>query len=68
MRLLADLHISPRTVRFLQALGHDVVRVPDLMSPRATDAEIVLMAIQEGRVILTQDLDFSALVDRTRFA
>jgi predicted nuclease of predicted toxin-antitoxin system len=27
MKLLADVHISPRTVTFLRGLGHDVVRV-----------------------------------------
>jgi len=27
MRILADMHISPVTVKFLQGLGHDVVRI-----------------------------------------
>jgi Domain of unknown function (DUF5615) len=31
MRLLADMHISPRTVAFLRSLGHDVLRVPELL-------------------------------------
>jgi predicted nuclease of predicted toxin-antitoxin system len=62
MRLLADLHISPRTVEFLRSLGHDVVRVTDLLAPTAADSDIVVVAAQEGRVILTQDLDFSALI------
>ncbi len=56
MRLLADVHISPRTVEFLRSLGHDVQRVSSVLSPTAADADIVVLAIQDSRVILTQDL------------
>lgn len=62
MRLLADIHISPRTVEFLHSLGHDVVRVNAIMPASAPDEEIVARAIQENRAILTQDLDFSAII------
>lgn len=62
MRLLADVHISPRTVAFLGALGHDVVRVAESLTPTATDLEIVAAAARDDRVVLTQDLDFSAIV------
>ena len=63
MRLLADVHISPRTVRFLRGLGHDVVRVGrEYLRSTASDAEIVAAAIADGRIIVTQDLDFSAIV------
>jgi predicted nuclease of predicted toxin-antitoxin system len=62
MKLLADMHIAPRTIRFLQSLGHDVVRVDEVLSPTASDAAIVTAAIREGRNIITQDLDLSAIV------
>jgi len=62
MRLLADVHISPRTVAFLAALGHDVVRVTERLTPTASDLEIVAAAVRDERVVLTQDLDFSAIV------
>ena len=62
MRLLADLHISPKTVEFLRSLAHDVVRVHEVLSVKATDDEIVVKAREEGRAILTQDLDFSAII------
>ncbi len=62
MRLLADIHIAPRRVRFLRSLGHDVMRVDELLSPIATDEAIVAAATRDGRYILTQDLDFSAVV------
>jgi predicted nuclease of predicted toxin-antitoxin system len=62
MRLLADMHIAPRTVTFLRSLGHDVVRVDALLSPTATDEDVANTAAREARYILTQDLDFSAIV------
>ena len=62
MGILADLHLSPRTVDFLNARGHDAVRVNELLAPTASDEEIVAFAAKQGRVILTQDLDFSALL------
>lgn len=62
MKILADVHIAPRNVESLRAMGYDVVRVTDRLPPNADDASIVALAIAERRVILTQDLDFSALV------
>lgn len=62
MRLLADVHISPRTVEFLRSQGHDVVRVGDSLSATATDQAIVQAALSDDRVILTQDLDFSDII------
>jgi len=48
MRLLADMHIAPRTVRFLRSLGHDVVRVDELLSPTATDEAIMAAAVRDA--------------------
>lgn len=62
MRLLADLHIAPRTVEFLRTLGHDVCRVTYLLPANASDQAIVERAAQEHRIILTQDLDFSSII------
>jgi predicted nuclease of predicted toxin-antitoxin system len=62
VRILADVHISPRTVDFLRRLGHDVERVGQVLAATATDEEIVAAAIRDQRIILTQDLDFSAIV------
>ena len=62
MKLLADLHISPRTVEFLAGLGHDVLCVNTVLAASSPDETIVEFAVQEQRVILTQDLDFTALI------
>jgi predicted nuclease of predicted toxin-antitoxin system len=62
LRLLADVHISPLTVAALNLQGYDTVRTTDLLLATAADGEILELARVEGRVILTQDLDFSMLV------
>jgi predicted nuclease of predicted toxin-antitoxin system len=62
LRLLADVHISPLTVAALRLQGYDIVRTTDLLPATAADAEILELARVEGKVILTQDLDFSMLV------
>lgn len=62
MRLLADLNISPSTVSFLRDLGYDVVRVDAVLANTASDEEIVEAARADDRSILTQDLDFSAII------
>lgn len=65
LKYLADLHISPLTVETLQASGFTIQRVAHILSPRAKDSEIVALARLEDWVILTQDLDFSALVAKS---
>ncbi len=62
MRLLADLHIAPKTVQFLLELGHDIIRVADVLPPTASDHIILAKAAEQERAILTQDLDFSHLI------
>ncbi len=62
MKLLADLHISPRTVEFLRTLGHDAARISEIIAPDAGDQAVVTEADRQHRVILTQDLDFSSII------
>jgi predicted nuclease of predicted toxin-antitoxin system len=62
MKLPADLHISPRTVAFPRSLGHEAVRVDGILPKTASDEEIVAAARDSGSTVLTQDLDFSAIV------
>lgn len=62
LRFLADMNLSPVTVRSLQERGLDVIRVSDLLSATTSDAEILEFARRVDRVIVTQDLDFSALL------
>ncbi len=62
MRFLADMNISPLTVAALAAEGMDIVRVSSLLPVNASDESILSLARQEGRVVITQDMDFSSLL------
>ena len=62
MRLLANLYIAPRTVQLLRSLGHDVLRVTDLLLVTASNETIVERAAQDERIILTQNLDMTAII------
>ena len=62
MRILADVHISPRTVQRLNELGHDAIRANTIMAHNAADRTIVAQAVADERVVLTQDLDFSDII------
>jgi predicted nuclease of predicted toxin-antitoxin system len=56
------MHISPETVEFLRTLNQDVVRVNEVLPSTASDQDVIREAAKTDRVVLTQDLDFSALV------
>ena len=55
-----------RTIQFLRILGHDVLRVTDLLPATASDETIVERAAQDQRIILTQDLDMTAIIALSR--
>ena len=49
MRFLADAGISPKTVEFLNQLGHEATHVRELGMQRATDREIIDRARLENQ-------------------
>jgi predicted nuclease of predicted toxin-antitoxin system len=65
VRYLADHHISHRTVSLLQAQGFDIYRVSDVLPSDAEDIRILELARTEDRTVISQDLDFSALLAST---
>jgi predicted nuclease of predicted toxin-antitoxin system len=62
MKFLADMNVSMSTVRHLLADGHDAVHLREQGLERLSDAEIIEKAREEGRVIITFDLDFGDLM------
>lgn len=56
------MNISPKSVDALRRQGWDIVRVSEFLPVDASDEEILNFARQEGRVVVTQDLDFSAVL------
>jgi predicted nuclease of predicted toxin-antitoxin system len=67
VRYLADHHISPRTVAPLTQKGFDIYRVSDVLPSDAKDFQILELARAEGRAVITQDLDCSALLASTGY-
>jgi predicted nuclease of predicted toxin-antitoxin system len=62
MKFLLDVCASSRALRMLLTdLGHDVVSAIDT-DPRASDTVLLDLAVQEQRVLVTEDKDFGELV------
>jgi len=65
MKLLLDMNLSPTWVRFLEENGFEAVHWSTTGAPTATDAVIMAWARERGFVVVTHDLDFSALLAST---
>ena len=61
MRILADECCDGGLVEALQADGHDVLSVARA-SPGAVDGEVLALAMDRGRLLVTEDRDFGALI------
>lgn len=61
MRFLADESCDSAVVRALRTAGHDVVAVAEI-ARGAKDLEVIRLAREAGRVLLTEDKDFGQLV------
>lgn len=66
MKILLDMNISPRCCHALQQEGIDSVHWSDIGDPKAPDKELLSYAKQHRLVVLTHDLDFSAILAATR--
>lgn len=62
MLLLSDQDVYQTTVEFLRARGHDVVTAADLGLSTALDPELLRQATAMGRLFLTRDKGYGALV------
>jgi predicted nuclease of predicted toxin-antitoxin system len=61
LRLLLDHNVGRGVALALQQAGLDVLFVGDI-DPHLPDAAILRWAVQEQRLLVTQDLDFGTLV------
>jgi predicted nuclease of predicted toxin-antitoxin system len=62
LNLLLDQDVYALTVRFLRHHGHDVLTASELGLSRAPDTVLLARAQKEGRIFITRDKDFGALV------
>ncbi len=65
MKLLVDMNLSPRWVHLLAEAGFDAAHWSALGAGGAADTEIMAFAKANGYVVLTHDLDFSAILAAT---
>lgn len=65
MKLLVDMNLSPRLATLLTAEGFDAVHWSSVGPPDADDPQIMSYARLQGFVVLTHDLDFSAILAAT---
>jgi hypothetical protein len=64
MRFLADENFPGAAVAAFEAAGHDIVWVRTAI-PGASDADVLMAADREDRVLLTFDKDFGELAARS---
>jgi predicted nuclease of predicted toxin-antitoxin system len=60
MRLLADENIPLLAIELLRRKGHDVLAIAE-SAPSICDEDVLLLAEDEGRILLTFDKDFGEL-------
>ena len=65
MRFLADMCVDVRIVRWLREQEHDATHLRDEGLHRMPNGEIFKKAINEGRVVITFDLDFAEIAALT---
>lgn len=66
MRLLLDESISPLVRDAFAAGGVDAVHVHDIGLTSASDPSVLDAAVSAGRVLITLDTDFGALIAHSR--
>ncbi len=66
MSYLVDMPLSPALAAWLRDQGYDAVHATELGLHRAPDIDIMARAKQEGRTIVTADLDYPRLLALAR--
>lgn len=65
MKLLLDMNLSPRWKELLSTAGWETVHWSSLGRGNEPDSQIMAYAAQHGYVVLTADMDFSAILAAT---
>jgi predicted nuclease of predicted toxin-antitoxin system len=65
VKLLVDENLPPRVAQLLADAGHDAVHVRDLDAAGASDPQIIGLALDGRRTIISADTDFGALLAST---
>jgi len=66
MRFLLDESADYPLARFLEELGHDVTAIAHDYPSALKDRDVLARALQEQRILITNDRDFGELISRRR--
>jgi predicted nuclease of predicted toxin-antitoxin system len=64
MRFVVDFNVGRAVAGYLKQAGYDTSFVGDV-DPRMSDADILLWAVREQRIVVTMDADFGEMVYRS---
>ena len=62
MRFLLDQDVYAVTARLLMDMGHDVLPIAKIGQSRASDSDLLRIAREQGRILVTRDRHFGGLV------
>ena len=62
MKFFLDQDVYAATALFLRGLGHDVLTASEAGCSRASDADLLRIAGDQGRILVTRDRDYGSLV------
>ena len=65
MQLIIDMNLSPNWVQVLKEGGIEAIHWSELGAQDALDATILGYALEHAYIVLTHDLDFSAILAST---
>jgi predicted nuclease of predicted toxin-antitoxin system len=64
VKFLVDMALSPALAQWLRSQGHDAVHAGTVGLARAPDVDIIAHAKQDGRIVVTADLDYPRILRR----
>src|SRR5438270_5024672 len=64
MKFLLDANVEYRLATYLLSLGHDVKTIARDYPSALADQEVLLIAVKEKRVLITNDRDYGELIFR----
>ncbi len=66
MKILIDMNLPPRWVQLFAHAGWEALHWSQIGAPTDSDREIMAWARENGYIVFTHDLDFSALLATTQ--
>jgi predicted nuclease of predicted toxin-antitoxin system len=62
MRFVIDMNLSPTWADFLKSAGHEAVHWSDIGPANAPDEHVLAWAAANDHIVVTNDLDFAAIL------